>query len=60
MKSTELHHLIRANGWEPIRQTGSHIVYEKDVVRVSVPYHGSKEMGKGITLKFIRIMGLKK
>jgi len=51
--------MIKANGWTTIRQTGSHVVYEKNDIKVSVPYHGAKEMGKGIALKFIRGMGLK-
>ena len=59
MKSAELHRMIKANGWTTIRQTGSHVVYEKNDIKVSVPYHGAKEMGKGIALKFIRGMGLK-
>ena len=59
MKSSELHRLIRQNGWMAIRQTGSHVIYEKDGKMVSVPFHGSKEMGTGIAKKFIREMGLK-
>lgn len=59
MKSSELHRLIQKNGWQAIRQTGSHIIYEKDGKTVSVPFHGPKEMGTGIANKFIRVMGLK-
>ena len=57
MKSSELHRLILKNGWRSIRQTGSHVIYEKDGKTVSVPFHGSKEMG--IARRFIREMGLK-
>lgn len=59
MKSSELHRLIQKNGWQAIRQAGSHVIYEKDGKMISVPFHGSKEMAKGITNKFIRQMGLK-
>ena len=59
MKSSELHRLILRNGWIAIRQAGSHVIYEKDGKSVSVPFHGSKEMGKGIANRFIREMGLK-
>lgn len=59
MKSSELHQLIRKNGWSVVRQRGSHVIYEKDGKMVSVPFHGSKEMGTGIVRKFIREMGLK-
>ena len=48
MKSTEFHRLVRANGWEVIRQTGSHIVYRKGSVTYPVPYHGSKEPCAGL------------
>lgn len=59
MKSSELHRLIQQNGWRAIRQAGSHIIYEKGDIKISVPFHGSKEMGTGIANKFIRVMGLK-
>ena len=59
MKSSELHKLILSNGWRIVRQTGSHIVYEKNGVRYPVPFHGSKEEGTGIEKKIKREMGLK-
>lgn len=59
MKSSELHKLILSNGWRIVRQTGSHIVYEKNGVRYPVPFHGSKEVGTGIEKKIKREIGLK-
>lgn len=58
MKSSELQKLILSNGWRIVRQTGSHIIYEKNGVRYPVPFHGSKEVGKGIEKKIKREMGL--
>lgn len=58
MKSSEFHKLVRANGWIAIRQTGSHVVYEKDGKSVVVPFHGSKEMNKGLEVKLRKVMGL--
>ncbi len=58
MKSSELQKLILSNGWRIVRQTGSHIIYEKNGVRYPVPFHGSKEVGKGIEKKVKREMGL--
>lgn len=58
MKSSELQKLILSNGWRIVRQTGSHIIYEKSGVRYPVPFHGSKEVGKGIEKKIKREMGL--
>lgn len=59
MKSNELHRLIRRNGWRKLRQEGSHVYYEKEGRKISVPFHGSKEMGTGIVNRFIREMRLK-
>lgn len=58
MKSSEFHKLILMNGWMEVRQAGSHKIYEKDGKRVTVPYHGSKEMKKGLVLKLKKEMGL--
>lgn len=60
MKSSELHRLIKRNGWVECRQAGSHVIYKKDGnTQVSVPYHGNKEVPKGMEVKFKREMGLK-
>ena len=59
MKSSELNRLILANGWQIVRQTGSHVIYEKNKIRYTVPFHGSKEIGKGLEKKIKKEMGLK-
>ena len=59
MKSSELHRRIRKNGWSHIRTDGSHYIYEKDGRTYPVPYHGSKEIGKGLEKKIIKEMQLK-
>lgn len=59
MKSTELHRLILRDGWRKLRQAASHVIYEKEGKTYPVPYHGSKEVSKGIELKIRREMGLK-
>ena len=58
VKTTELHRLVRANGWEVVRQTGSHIIYRKGTVTYPVPYHGSKELGMGLERKIRKEMRL--
>lgn len=58
MKYTELHKLIRKNGWLHIRTTGSHYIYEKDGQTYPAPYHGAKEVGKGLEMKIKKKMGL--
>jgi len=59
MKSSEFHRLVRENGWVLIRSKGSHYVYEKNGIQHIVPFHGAKEMGKGIEKKLRRQMTLK-
>lgn len=59
MKSNEFIREIKQKGWTLLRQgKGSHEIYEKDGQCVSVPNHGSKEMGKGIENKLRKQMGL--
>jgi mRNA interferase HicA len=58
MKSSELHRKIKKNGWRFIKAEGSHYIYEKNGRHYPVPFHGPKEMGKGITIKIVKEMGL--
>jgi predicted RNA binding protein YcfA (HicA-like mRNA interferase family) len=59
MKSSELNRLILKNGWEIVRQSGSHVIYEKKGKRYTATFHGSKEVGKGLEMKIKKDMGLK-
>ena len=58
MKSRALHRQIRMAGWRHIRTKGSHYIYEKGGRRYPLPYHGSKEVGKGLEKKIKKDMGL--
>lgn len=58
MKYDEFHRLIRLKGWEPIRQSGSHVIYRKGTKTYPVPYHQGKELGKGLERKIIKEMQL--
>lgn len=58
MKSSELHRLIVRCGWRCIKAEGSHYIYQKDMSRYPVPYHGSKEIGKGLERKIKKEMKL--
>lgn len=51
MKYDEFHDLVKANGWERLRQSGSHVIYRKGSRTYPVPYHKGKELGKGRGLK---------
>jgi predicted RNA binding protein YcfA (HicA-like mRNA interferase family) len=61
MKSSELVRLVKKAGWIEIRQTGSHKIFQnpKTSETVPVPYHGSKEVGKGLAEKILKQVGLK-
>ena len=59
MKYSELHRLIIRNGWEIVRQTGTHVIYEKDGKHYPVPNHGSDEVKKGLEIKIKKMMRLK-
>lgn len=58
MKVTELHEIISANGWAKIRQEGSHIRYEKDGKRYTVPFHKGKEIDNNFARTILKDMGI--
>jgi mRNA interferase HicA len=60
VKYSELHKLIKKNGWVFDHATGSHYFYKKNG-RLSqpIPFHGAKEIGKGLEKKIIKELGLK-
>jgi len=58
MKYNEFHRLVKRQGWEAVRQKGSHVIYEKDGIRYPVPNHGSKEIPEPLRLRMIKEMGL--
>ena len=59
MKSSEFHRLVKKNGWAYEKSEGSHYIYEKNGQRYPVPYHGAKEIGKGLERKMKKEMGIK-
>ncbi|MEO6231676.1 MAG: type II toxin-antitoxin system HicA family toxin [Ferruginibacter sp.] len=59
MKSSVFHRLIKKNGWEHLKTEGSHYIYRKNGKAYPVPFHGSKELGKGLEKKIRKEMGLK-
>lgn len=50
MKASELFKILKSDGWFEIRQTGSHVMMKHPVKdgQLVIPYHGSKEVSKGI------------
>ncbi|MEN6618193.1 MAG: type II toxin-antitoxin system HicA family toxin [Rikenellaceae bacterium] len=59
MKYSEIHKLIKKNGWKYVSASGSHYFYEKNGIKSPpIPFHGTKEMGEGLRKKIIKEMGL--
>ncbi|HTF06161.1 MAG TPA: type II toxin-antitoxin system HicA family toxin [Bacteroidia bacterium] len=60
MKSREFIRELSRHGWYVVRQTGSHIILKHDLKpnKLSVPYHGSKEIGKGLERKIRKNAGI--
>lgn len=56
MKSSELVRLYLHAGWIQIRQSGSHKIFKNPDTGeiVSVPFHGSKEVGIRLTYALLR------
>lgn len=59
MKYTELHKKFIKAGWKFHHAEGSHYYYIKDgKLSEPVPYHGAKEIGKGLAIKLIKRHGI--
>ena len=60
MKSNEFLRLLKRHGWYVVRQTGSHMIMRHDLRtnEITFPYHGSREMGKGIEMKIRKQAGI--
>lgn len=59
MKSSEFHRIIKKNGWRFIKAEGSHYIYGKNGKTYPVPFHGAKELGKGLEMKMRKEMRIK-
>lgn len=57
MKYKELHKWVKRCGWRRV-DDGKHPVYEKNGIRYPVPFHGAKDVGKGLLTKIIKDLGL--
>ena len=51
--------LLEENGFEFVRQSGSHMIYTDGVNVVVVPNHGKKGVEKGTYYNILRQMGRK-
>lgn len=59
MKYSEFIREIKSKGWVYLRPgKGSHEIYIKNDVKVSIPNHGSKEISKGLEKSLRKQMGV--
>ena len=56
MKSSELVRRYERAGWQEVRQTGSHKIFKnpKTGETVPVPFHGAKEVPKGLAKALLK------
>lgn len=50
---------LQKEGWAVLRSHGSHYRLGKSSLRVTVPVHGSKDLGKGLLAAIERQTGVK-
>ena len=60
MKSNELLRILKRDGWYIIRQNGSHMIMRHSLKKrqITVPNHGSNEIGKGLEKRIKKDAGL--
>lgn len=61
MKSSELYKKVLKAGWYEIRQSGSHktLAHDNYDYQITFPYHGSKEVAKGLASSLMKQAGIK-
>ena len=58
MKDKDLIKLLRKNGWKLDRINGSHHIFRKEGISISIPLHG-KDVPAGLLHRILKDAGLK-
>lgn len=60
VKFSELFRTLQKDGWYVVRQRGSHYIMHHQTKKgvVNMPFHGGKEVGKGLLRKIIKDAGI--
>ncbi len=60
VKYSELHRILKRDGWYKVRQRGSHILMQnhKKPGKLLVPYHSAKEVKKGFLISILKKAGI--
>ena len=59
MNGKEIIKILEKQGWAVLRIKGSHYRLGKERLRVTVPVHGSRDLGKGLLLAIQKQTGVK-
>ncbi|HEX4321271.1 MAG TPA: type II toxin-antitoxin system HicA family toxin [Acidobacteriaceae bacterium] len=61
MKAKDIIRVIEKDGWNLVRQKGSHMHFQHPIKpgTVSVPYHGNKDIAKHVIANILKQAGLK-
>lgn len=61
MNAKELLRLAKQEGWEVVRQSGSHIriKHKETGLKETIPYHGTKDIPIGTANAILKKLGLK-
>ena len=61
MKYNALFKLLKKHGWREVRQKGSHVILQhpEKEGRITVPYHTSNEVKKGLLKSILKQTGIK-
>ena len=61
MKNSELIRLLIIDGWYIKRQSGSHVIMKHPIKkgRLTIPDHGTREVGTGLFHRIMKDAGLK-
>ncbi|CAN5764471.1 type II toxin-antitoxin system HicA family toxin [soil metagenome] len=60
MKYSEVLRILKKDGWFVVRQKGSHMImrHPEKPQQLTVPNHGSKEIGPGLQMKIFKDAGI--
>ena len=61
MKFHEVKKQLEKKGWEPVRQTGSHVIFKKagERLNITVPNHGTDDLKPGTLSSILKTAGIK-
>lgn len=61
MNAKNLIKILESNNWFEVRQRGSHKIFKHEEISetLSVPDHGTKNLGKGLVNSILKTAGLK-